>query len=174
MTETVSHDNSYKYFLLNRCWSYRLLFCCCSQESSIQLHQESLPVELVVAAFCLKKMNMNQYHLSGSWDVWSAGTSSLPFLDDCTRFSSSSVLSLLLSGQPAPEKRDWHPDWLCHRMWYGVSPEWQGWWWLVLACLSTPCSSIEVRSWCFSTNVALPSQSMRKYNESVLEVETCI
>lgn len=55
MSETVSHDNSYQYFLLNRCGSCRLLFCCCSQESSIQLHQESLPVELVVAASVLLK-----------------------------------------------------------------------------------------------------------------------
>jgi len=50
MIEIMSHDNSYQYFLLNRSWSYRWLFFCWCQESSILLHQESLPVELVVAA----------------------------------------------------------------------------------------------------------------------------
>lgn len=55
MIEIMSHDNSYQYFLLNRSRSYRVLFCCCSQESSILLHQESLPVELVVVASVLLK-----------------------------------------------------------------------------------------------------------------------
>lgn len=55
MIEITSHDNSYQYFLFNRSRSYKLLFCCCSQESSILLHQESLPVEPVVAASVLLK-----------------------------------------------------------------------------------------------------------------------
>lgn len=129
-------------------------FCCI--KNPFPLSQLSRQV------FYLKNMNMNQYHLSGGRDVWNSGTSSLSSLDECAYFASSSVLSLLLSGQPAPERRKWDPDWLCHRVWYGVSPEWQGWWRFILACPSIGCCSMEVHGWCFSRNVPLPSQSMRK------------
>lgn len=54
MIEMMSSDNSYQYFLLNSIWNDSLFligfFCPSSLESSILLHQESPPVELVAAA----------------------------------------------------------------------------------------------------------------------------
>lgn len=54
MVEMMSNDNPYQYFLLSRNQSYRLFFSC-SQKGSILLHQELLPIELVIAASVLFK-----------------------------------------------------------------------------------------------------------------------
>lgn len=158
----MSTDNSYQYFLLKKIWNYSLFFCS-SLESSILLHQESHPVELVAAAsFLLKKI---QIWISIIWVVAEmcemCNIQSL-LVGYSAQLPNSMVLPLLLSGQHAPEKGNWNPHWLCH-------PSYIEW----CKLLVTSCPSVQGAGRYFCMSVALPSQAWGNH-EPIPEAETCI